>query len=84
MKINSITIDMAQLGICLSASLSVPTRQQYTNETHSFERSYPTKSTLKALWLFRRDAKQYARDLSNAPGVYELTPSSCRRGLFWT
>ena len=84
MKVEEISLSMAQRGICITASLSIPTRRQYTNERHSIERSYSTKSTLKALWFFRRDAKAFAKELATMPGDYELSPSNHRSGLFWT
>lgn len=84
MKIEEITVSMAQRGICISASLSIPTRRQCTNEQHAVERNYYTKSTLKALWLFRRDVRAYAKDLQSQPGEHDLSPSNFRRGLFWT
>ncbi|RUR48808.1 hypothetical protein [Vreelandella populi] len=84
MKIEEITVSMAQRGICVSASVSVPTRRQCTNERHTVGHCYPTKSTLKALWLFRRDVKALTQELQRLPGDHDLNPSNFRRGLFWT
>lgn len=84
MKILSIGISVAQKGICASGQLSIPTRRQMTNEVHLIERSYSTKSIIKALWLFRRDAKRFAKEKAAIEGPYDLSPSNFRRGLFWT
>ncbi len=83
-KIQSISLNMAQRGIVISGRLSIPTRRQFANEDHAFERSYPTKSIIKALWLYRRDALRFAEGLRNAPGEYDLEPSNFRAGLLWT
>ncbi len=83
-KIQAISLNMAQRGIIISGYLSIPTRRQSTNEYHEFERSYPTKSIIKALWLYRRDALRFAEEQRNAPGEHDLEPSNFRPGLLWT
>lgn len=83
-KVQAISVNMAQRGIIISGRLSIPTRRQFANEDHAFERSYPTKSIIKALWLYRRDALRFAEELRSAPGEHELEPTNYRAGLLWT
>lgn len=83
-KIQAISLSMAQRGIVISGYLSIPTRRQSTNELHEFDRSYPTKSIIKALWLYRRDVLRYADKQRSASGKHDLEPSNYRPGLLWT
>lgn len=83
-KILAISLNMAQRGIIISGRLSIPTRRQATNEQHELERSYPTKSIIKALWLYRRDVLRYAQEHRSVSGEHDLKPSNYRPGLLWT
>lgn len=83
-KIVAFLIQFAQRGTTIEAELSIPTRQQCTNEHVSVRFQYPTKNLFLVLWRFRRDAKAHGRSLQEKPGDHDLSPSDFTKGLLWT
>lgn len=73
----------AQTAFVAAAFVSVPTRQQFTNELHRIEVSHPASSLL-ALWRLWREARSVVRQLQSLPGDHALESTDFRPGLFGT
>lgn len=86
-KITELTIYEASRGLIVEAMVSIPTKRQYTNETVLYHNTdfleiKPTKSTLKALWRFRRGLRKRVKILQSIEGDFDPSTTNFAKGIF--
>jgi len=85
-QITELTISEASRGLIIEATVSVPTKRQFTNETHRYSNVgngiKPTKSTLKALWRFWRGLRKGVKILQGIEGDFDLDTTNFAKGIF--
>ncbi len=85
-QITELTISQASRGLIIEATVSIPTKRQYTNETHcchslEFDELKPTKSTLKALYRFRKGLRKRIKILQSIEGDFDLSTTNFAKGI---
>lgn len=86
-QITELMISEASRGLIIEATVSVPTRRQFTNEIHhccnvGWNEIKPTKSTLRALWRFWRGLRRRIRILQSIEGDFDLSTTNFAKGIF--
>jgi len=86
-RITHLNISEASRGLIIEVTVSIPTRRQYTNETHNFVNTEfneieATKSTLLALYRFWIVLRRRIKEMQNIPGKFGLETTNFAKGIF--
>ena len=86
-KITELMISKASRGLIIEATVSVPTKRQFTNETEcyrnvDFNEIKPTHSTLRALWRFWKGLRKRVKILQSIEGDFDLDTTNFAKGIF--
>ena len=85
-QVTDLCISEASRGLIIEATVSIPTRRQFTNESHgfcnmNFREVKSTKSTLRALWRFWKGMRKRVKEIQSIEGNFDLSTTNFAKGV---